>query len=145
MSMRQVGKRHSVRWSTNAACRRKVFVVIPLVLRSTALTPVQLAWLRAAAQFPAALARRRRRAYPSDVPEKEGNGFESPNYTGRRAAPCGNFFVCIASVRLQWAAVVGSLRAAGFRVYRSLNPTICRPPRLRAGRGVTTTHGGSHA
>ncbi len=83
--------------------------------------------------------------YAVGVADKEATGFESPNYTGERAAPCGYFFVRFASVRLQWAAVVGSLRAAGRRVCRSLNPAICRPPRLRARRGVTHTHGGSHA
>jgi hypothetical protein len=113
-------------------------------LQSVALAPVPgVAWLCATSgTLPPALARRRRSAYASDVPEKEGNGFDSPNYTGRRAAPCGYFFVCIASVRLQWAAMAGSLRAAGFRVYRSVNPAICRPPRLTASGGVTTTHGG---
>ena len=76
------------------------------------------------------------------VAEKEATGGESPKYTGRRAAPCGYFFVCNAFARLLRAAVVGGLRAAGCRVYRSLNPAIRRPPRLRAGRGVTNTHGG---
>ena len=76
-------------------------------------------------------------SYADSVTKKDATGFGSPNYTGERAAPCGYFFVRNASVRTQWAAVVGSLRAAGFRVYRSSNPAICRPPRLEAGRGAT--------
>lgn len=90
----------------------------------------------------ALLTRLRRVRYSDRVAEKEATGFGSPKYTGRRAAPCGYFFVCNASVRLQWAAVVGSLRAAGCRVYRSSNPAIRRPPRLEARCGLTHTHGG---
>ena len=99
--------------------------MMALALQSVALAPALL---------PAALALRRRSPYDSIVPEKEGNGFSSLNYTGRRAAPCGYFFVCNASARLQWAAVAGRLRPAGFRVYRSANPAICRPPSFSSER-----------
>ena len=146
MSMLQTSKRHSVRCSANAACWRKVFIMIHLALRSIALAPVQLAWLRAAALLPATLARRRRRAYASDIPEKEGNGFDSLNTSKRTDRVTRFFFVCMllrVSYERRWR---GGLRACWFPlVYQSVNPTTCRSPRLTAGRGVTTHQGGSHA
>lgn len=120
--------------------------MICLVLQSVALAPVQRAWLRTVALFPAALARRRRRAYASDIPEKEGNGFDSLNTSKRTDRATRFFFVRMllrVSYERRWR---GGLRACWFPlVYQSVNPTTCRSPRLTAGRGVTTHQGGSHA
>lgn len=87
-------------------------------------------------------------AYPSVdyagfVAEKEATWGESQKRQRRTTAARRYFFVRI-MLCLQWAAVVGRLRPAGFLCHRSLNPTICRPPRLRARSGLTDK-GGSHA
>jgi len=79
------------------------------------------------------------RAYSLPVPEKKGNEFDSSNYTKAhrpRNAAFLRAYVIASSLR---AAVAGRLRPAGFFCVRSVNPVICCPPRLTAGRSVTTT------
>jgi hypothetical protein len=76
------------------------------------------------------------------LPEKEGNRFGSLEYIKAHGPRNAAFFRAYAVARLQWAAVVGRRKPAGFPlVYRSSNPAICRPPRLEAGSGVTNTQG----
>src|SRR5450830_556527 len=82
--------------------------------------------------------------YPSAVPDKKGNRFERLPYLQRTNGAMPFFYVCTLLCFLR-AAVVVSPRAAGCCRYRSINSAICRPPRLIAGRGVTTTYGGSYA
>ena len=82
--------------------------------------------------------------YSRRVPEKKGTWGESQKRQRRTAAAKRYFFVRTMLILL-WAAVVGRLRPAGFLCHRSLNPAICRPPRLRAGRGITADKGGHHA
>lgn len=84
-------------------------------------------------------------AYSQPVADKEATGFDSSNYSRRITATRRLFFVRITSVCLLWAAVVGRLRPAGFLECRSVNPAICRSPRLTAGSGLTATQGGHHA
>ncbi len=80
-------------------------------------------------------------SYACCVPEKKGNKFDSLNCTRRTNRAMRFFYVCHAFVRTLWAAMVGSLRAAGYLVHQSVNPAICCPPRLTAGRSVTTVQG----
>ena len=91
-----------------------------------------------------ALARRRRRPYYSHVPDKEGNGFDSLNTQSALTAPSG-FFTC---VRLRSSSMGGgggeAFGLAGFFECQSVNPAICRSPRLTAGRGLTATQRGLH-
>ena len=113
--------------------------MIALVIQSVALAPVQLSWLRAA------LARRRRSDYASDVPEKEGNGFGSLNTQSAQTAQRG-FFTCVCFRMSPMSGGGGeALGLAGLFGCQSSNPVTCRPPRLEAGRGVTATQGGPHA
>ena len=81
--------------------------------------------------------------YSGSVAEKEATWGESQKRQRRTTAARRYFFVRT-MLCLQWAAVVGRLRPAGFLCHRSLNPIICRPPRLRARSGLTDK-GGSHA
>lgn len=83
--------------------------------------------------------------YSGCVTEKEVTEFDSSICMRRTSALRRLFFVRSTLVCSLRAAVVGSLRAAGFRMRRSVNPAICRPPRLTAGSGLTTAYGGSHA
>ena len=92
------------------------------------------------------LARRHQTTYYANVPEKEGTGFDSLNHQSAQTAPCG-FFSC-ACLRASLPMGGGGREAfglAGFFGDQSVNPAICRPPRLTAGRGVSTHQGGSHA
>ena len=82
--------------------------------------------------------------YPQLVAEKKATEFDSSKYSRRTTATWRLFFVRT-MLSLLWAAVVGRLRPAGFLEYRSVNPAICRPPRLTARGGLTATQGGSHA
>lgn len=91
------------------------------------------------------LAYRRRNAYDSIVPEKEGNGFGSLITQSAQTAPCG-FFTCVCLRASPMSGGGGeAFGLAGLFGCRSSNSTICRSPRLEAGRGVTATQGGSHA
>lgn len=83
--------------------------------------------------------------YAAPVTEKEVTEFGSSICTRRTGRHAAIFSFVHAFVRLLWAAVVGSLRAAGCLVRRSSNPAICRPPRLEARGGYSTVQGGSHA
>lgn len=75
------------------------------------------------------LTRLRQVRYSERVTDKEVTEFGSSTCTRRISALRRFFFVRNAFVRLlQWAAVVGSLRAAGYLVRRSSNPAIRRPP-----------------
>ncbi|MET3132630.1 hypothetical protein AAKU55_002907 [Oxalobacteraceae bacterium GrIS 1.11] len=76
-----------------------------------------------------------------NAPKKEGAGFSSSNKKAheRRNAV---FFRVLAFVRLPWAAVAGKPSGLPVPSCRSANPTICRPPRLAAGRGSTAQEGG---
>lgn len=80
--------------------------------------------------------------YSGCVAEKKATEFGSSIRQRRTSAARRLFFVRTTPVRLfQWAAVVGSLRAAGFLCHRSSNPAICRPPRLEARSGSTVDKG----
>ena len=82
--------------------------------------------------------------YAKAVPEKKGTEFDRSIRQRRTTAARRYFFVC-AMLRPLWGAVAGRLRPAGFLCHRSINPAICRPPRLIAGGGLTTDKAGSHA
>ena len=91
--------------------------MIALVIQSVALAPVQLSWLRAA------LARRRRSDYASDVPEKEGNGFGSLNTQSAQTAQRG-FFTCVCFRMSPMSGGGGeALGPAGFLFFASF-PTL---------------------
>lgn len=91
------------------------------------------------------LTRLRQVRYSASVADKDAAEFDSSKCIRRTPASWRLFFVRNASVcPFQWAAVVGSLRAAGTRVHRSVNPAICRPPRLTERRGVTLAHGDAY-
>lgn len=83
--------------------------------------------------------------YAMPVPEKKGNEFGSSTSTRRTGRAMRLFHVRYAFACPLWAAVAGRLRPAGYLVHRSSNPVICCPPRLEAGRSVTTVQGGHHA
>jgi hypothetical protein len=82
--------------------------------------------------------------YLKPVADKEATEFDSSNYQRRTSATRRYFFVRT-MLCLLWAAVVGRLRPAGFLWYRSVNPAICRPPRLTVRGRINATKGGSHA
>ena len=73
-------------------------------------------------------------AYSGVVPEKEGAWGESQNRQGRTDGAMPFFFV---RAYLRMSPMDGdggrAARFAGFLCHLSLNPAICRPPRLRAG------------
>lgn len=99
------------------------------VLQSIALAPALL---------PAALARRRRRAYASDVPEKEGNRYGSLKSQKRTDRATRFFYVRMPSCAFNERRWRGSLRACWFSfVHQSSKPATCRSPRLEARRGLT--------
>lgn len=87
------------------------------------------------------LAKLTRLRYSANVPEKKGNKFSSLNCTRRTNRAMRFFYVRYAFAHSLWAAMAGSLRAAGYLVHQSANPAICCPPRLAAGRSVTTVQG----
>lgn len=66
------------------------------------------------------------------VPEKEGAGFSSPNYS-RRTTANGGIFSSEPCCTSYGAAVVGRLRPAGFLEYRSANPIIRRSTPFSSG------------
>lgn len=113
--------------------------MIYLVLQSVALAPVQGTWLCAAAMFPTALARRRRRAYASDIPEKEGRGFGDLNNESAQTAQSGSFTCVLTFVRSQGAAVAGipSGMPVSFRAGSPTLPLAAHP--FGDGRGSTAT------
>lgn len=85
-------------------------------------------------------------AYAVAVANKNATEFDDSNHTkAQRRRKAVLFFVAYASASFFWAAVVGSLRAAGFLCVRFVNPAICCPPRLTTGGGLTAHKGGSHA
>jgi len=91
------------------------------------------------------LAYRRRTAYYSSVPEKKGARFDSLNTQSAQTAPCG-FFMCVCLRAPSMSGGGGEVFGpAGLFGCQSVNPAICRSPRLTAGCGLTATQGGSHA
>ncbi len=121
--------------------------MIAALIHVVACVPVTVTWFRGAAarMHAAALARGRRTAYDSVVPDKEGNRFGSLNTQSAQTAPSG-LFTC-ACLRASPMSGGGgeAFGPAGFFGCQSSNPAICRSPRLEAGRGVTATQGGPHA
>ncbi|MET3130285.1 hypothetical protein AAKU55_000538 [Oxalobacteraceae bacterium GrIS 1.11] len=110
------------------------------ILQGLALAPASLVWLRGAASDARmlALARRRRTAYYADVPDKEGNRFDSLNRKKRTNRAMRFFYVHMPSCAFYERRWWGSLRACWFFFFRqSVNPAICRSPRLTAGHGTT--------
>lgn len=84
------------------------------------------------------LARRRRTAYDSPVPDKEGNRLGRLNAKKRTNRAMRFFYVRTPSCALYERRWQGSLRACWFSfLHQSTNPVICRSPRLVAGRGLT--------
>jgi len=82
--------------------------------------------------------------YASAVPEKKGNGFDSPTYKKRTGRAMRLFYVRMLSFVPMGG---GSREAQACRfsfLYRSVNPVICRPPRLTAGSGSISQKGVSH-
>jgi hypothetical protein len=99
-----------------------------------------LTWLQGSAEQSATknFTRRRRTAYSSHVPDKEGNGFGSLNAKKRTDRAMRFFFVRMLSHALYERRWQGSLRACWFSFLRqSSNPVICRSPHLEVGRGST--------
>jgi hypothetical protein len=90
------------------------------------------------------LAKLTRLRYSANVPEKKGNKFSSLNFTKAHKPRNAVFLRAYVIAHLLWAAMAGSLRAAGFLCVRSANPAICCPPRLAVGRSVTTTQRSHH-
>ena len=84
-------------------------------------------------------------AYAVAVANKNATEFDSSIHTKAHRPRKAVFLRAYASASFFWAAVAGSLRAAGFLCVRSVNPAICCPPRLTAGGGLTAHKGGSHA
>jgi len=84
-----------------------------------------------------------RPAYSGHVADKDAAGFSSLKYTRRTPASWRSFFV-----RAIASSMSGSggdtFGYAGCRVCRSANPTICRSPRLAAGRAVQQPHTEAH-
>ena len=83
--------------------------------------------------------------YSESVANKEATRFDSLN-TSKRTDRAMRFFYVRMSLHAffgrQWR---GSLRACWFPlVYQSVNPTICRPPRLTVGSGSTAHQGACH-
>jgi hypothetical protein len=91
------------------------------------------------------LAFNRRRLYASAVAKKNATEFDSSNYTKAHEPRNAAFLRVYVIASFSWAAVMGSIRAAGFLCVRSVNPVICCPPRLTAGGGLTAHKGGSYA
>ena len=107
------------------------------LLQGLALAPIAGAWLRGAVAM--ALAPRRRTAYDSNVPDKEGAGFDSLNTSKRTDRAMRFFYVRMPSCALYERRWRGGPRACWFPlVCQSVNPAIRRSPCLTAGRGVTT-------
>ena len=72
------------------------------------------------------------------VPDKEGNGFDSLIAKERMNGAMPFFYVCMSSRVLNERRWRGSLRAYWFSfLHQSINPVICRSPRLIAGSGST--------
>lgn len=78
------------------------------------------------------------------VPDKEGNGFESLNNTKAHKRRNAVFLRAYAVVCLLWAAVVGAFGLLVCFGVPVSQPAICRPPRLRAGSGLTVHQGAHH-
>src|SRR5471032_2215306 len=110
------------------------------------MVPVTVAWLRGAVGQASAiaLARRRRSAYDSVVPDKEGNRLGRLNTQSAQTAPSGLFTCACLRASPMSGGVGEAFGPAGFFGYQSSNPVICRSPRLDAGRGATATQGGAH-
>lgn len=102
-----------------------------------------LGWCRALVDFcqdKIGLARHRRTAYDSGVPDKEGARLGRLNTHKRTDRAMRFFYVRMPSCALYERRWRGSLRACWFSfVYQSSNPAICRSPRLDAGRGLPHT------
>jgi len=119
--------------------------MIAALIHGVACAPVAVTWFRgtAARMHAAALARGRRTAYDSGVPDKEGNRLGRLNTKSAQTAPCG-LFTC-ACLRAPSMSGGGgeALVACWFSfLCQSSNPAICRSPRLDAGCGVTAQKGG---
>ena len=105
--------------------------------------PVQtsaLAWLHGSAKQSVTkdFTRRRRTAYSSHVPDKEGNRLGRLKVQKRTDRAMRFFYVRMLSHALYERRWRGSLRACWFSfVHQSTNPVICRSPRLVAGSGST--------
>jgi hypothetical protein len=83
-------------------------------------------------------------AYASFVLDKERNGFDSLIYKKRTGRAMRLFYVRMLSFVPMGG---GSREASACRfsfLYRSVNPVICRPPRLTAGSGSISQKGVSH-
>lgn len=93
---------------------------------------------------PHPLAIRPHKQYAVRVPEKKGNEFSSSNYTKAHRPRYAAFSCAYVIASSLWAAVAGRLRPAGSFGVRSANPVICCPPRLAAGRSVTTHQRACH-
>jgi Rha family phage regulatory protein len=116
--------------------------MIELTERGAPVQTSALTWLRGAARqsHAIALAWRRRSDYYSAVPDKEGNGFDRPTTQKRTDRAMRFFYVRMPSCALYERRWWGSLRARWLSfVCRSINPIICRSPRLIAGRGLPHT------
>lgn len=95
------------------------------------------------AEFTQVLAMATRWRYAARVPEKKGAGLGRLNTQSAQTAQCG-FFSCFCLCMSPMSGGGGdALGRAGFFGYQSTNPTICRSPRLVAGRGLTATQGGT--
>lgn len=74
----------------------------------------------------------------ANVPEKEGAGFDRLTAKKRTDGAMPFFYVCMSSHVLNEWRWRESLRACWFSfLHQSINPTICRSPRLIAGSGST--------
>lgn len=72
------------------------------------------------------------------VLEKERTGFDSSTCTRRTNGAMPFFYVCACLRSSSMSGDGGgAARLAGYLVRRSVNPAICRSPRLTAGRGCT--------
>lgn len=87
-----------------------------------------------------ALARCQQTEYSPYVPDKEGNGFDSSTTQKRTDRALRFFYVRMPSCALYERRWRGSRKARWLSfVCRSVNPVICRSPRLTAGRGLPHT------
>lgn len=92
-----------------------------------------------------ALAMRAHKQYAVHVLEKKGTEFDSSNNESALTAQC-RFFTCVYP-RLPSMGSDGrdTFGYAGVLSCRSVNPTICCPPRLTAGERLNRNEGGHHA
>lgn len=115
------------------------------VLHAAAVAPAALPWLDGAARKSHAitLATLRRWRYPSQVPDKEGNGFDSLN--NESAQPRNAAFLCACTfASLQRAAMAG---AFGLLVCFRASLSTCHllPTPFDSGRRSNRNEGGHHA